>query len=290
MAERFISVPRIFGSGDIEEWLQRYEICAAANGWKEEEKALRLPTLLDKEAFAVYMEFHEELKKDFRGIKEALLKYFRPPESRFIVLHEFESRKNLPGESPQEFLYSLKQLLTKAIPDMDMDAREQLLLHRFLSGLPREFSKRIRISPEVKDTAEALRRVKLMMHCQPDEYVTQITEVSSKDVSKDTRLDKLETKLDRILAELSEEKSSVAAIKQENFSMSGKPRCFKVFQGFRSIARYCRNSQNNSQNNRMVCFLCGRTGHFRRTCHLNFNRPTGRVTYRPSNQTGPQND
>ena len=62
-----------------------------------------------------------------------------------------------------------------------------------------------------------------MMLCHSDEYVTPITEISSKDVSKDTRLDKLETKLDRILAELSEEKSSVAAIKQENFSMSGKP-------------------------------------------------------------------
>ena len=47
--------PRVFSSGDIEEWLQRYEICASDNNWKEEEKALRIPTLLEKESLAVYL-------------------------------------------------------------------------------------------------------------------------------------------------------------------------------------------------------------------------------------------
>ena len=35
MADRFVSIPRVFDSGNFEEWLERYEICAAANGWKE---------------------------------------------------------------------------------------------------------------------------------------------------------------------------------------------------------------------------------------------------------------
>ena len=83
---------------------------------------------------SIYLELDEGIKKDYKEIKEALLHYLRPPETRCIVLHEFESRKSLPGESPQEFLYSLKQLLIKAIPEMDMYAREQVLLHRFISG------------------------------------------------------------------------------------------------------------------------------------------------------------
>ena len=178
MAERFTSIPRVFGNGDIEEWLQRYEICASANGWKEEEKALRMPTLLEKEAFAVYLELDEGIKKDYKEIKQALLHYFQPPETRFIVLHEFESRKLLPGESPQEFLHSLKQLLTKAIPEMDMYAREQLLLHRFLSGLPSQYARNIRASSEVKDTNEALKRVKFLMLCQPEESVASVTDVA----------------------------------------------------------------------------------------------------------------
>ena len=51
MAERYTSVPRVFGNGNIEKWLLRLEICASANGWKEDEKALRIPTILEKEAF-----------------------------------------------------------------------------------------------------------------------------------------------------------------------------------------------------------------------------------------------
>ena len=49
MDDWYISIPCVFASGDIEEWLQWYEICASANNWKEEEKALRIPTLLEKE-------------------------------------------------------------------------------------------------------------------------------------------------------------------------------------------------------------------------------------------------
>ncbi|KAI6660032.1 polyprotein [Oopsacas minuta] len=131
MAERFVSIPRVFASGDIEEWLQRYEICALANGLKEEDKALRIPTLLEKEALAVYLELSTEERKDYRHVRDTLLNAFQPPEARFIALQEFESRRMLPGESPQEFLHYIKWSLNKAIPEMDDGAREQLLLHRF---------------------------------------------------------------------------------------------------------------------------------------------------------------
>ena len=144
MADRYISTPRVFSSGDIEEWLQRYEICASANGWKEEERVLRTPTLLEKEALFVYLDLTEEY---YGAVKTALLNAFQPPEARFVFLHEFENRKMVPGESPQEFLHVIKRLLAKAIPEMDEGAREQLLLHRFLSGIPEQFSKSIRASP-----------------------------------------------------------------------------------------------------------------------------------------------
>ena len=64
MADHFVSIPRVFDSGDFEEWLECYEICAVANGWKE--KALRLRTLLEKEALAVYLELGEERGKNIK--------------------------------------------------------------------------------------------------------------------------------------------------------------------------------------------------------------------------------
>ena len=35
------------------------------------------PTLFEKEAFAVYLELDEGIKKDYKEIKQALLHYFR---------------------------------------------------------------------------------------------------------------------------------------------------------------------------------------------------------------------
>ena len=44
------------------EWLQRFELCSAANGWKEETKAVKLPTLLEGDALAVWLDLNEDEK------------------------------------------------------------------------------------------------------------------------------------------------------------------------------------------------------------------------------------
>ncbi len=60
MASRHISVPKPFAAGDTDEWFQRFEICCRVNGWNEETKALKLPTLLEGEALAVWLELTAE--------------------------------------------------------------------------------------------------------------------------------------------------------------------------------------------------------------------------------------
>ena len=60
MAERHVSIPKPFSTGDITEWFQRFEICCRANGWNNEAKAVKLPTLLEGEAIAVWLELSEE--------------------------------------------------------------------------------------------------------------------------------------------------------------------------------------------------------------------------------------
>ena len=53
MSERHISVHKPFATGDVSKWFTRYEICSTANGWNDEQKALKLPTLLEGEALAL---------------------------------------------------------------------------------------------------------------------------------------------------------------------------------------------------------------------------------------------
>ena len=110
----------------------------------------------------------------------------------------------VPGESSQEFLHVIKRLLAKAIPEMD-GAREQLLLHRFLSGIPEQFSKSIRASPDVHNTSEALKRVKLLTLCQRSEITAAISDSSTTEApSLDKRLNQLEEKLNRVLTNIKE--------------------------------------------------------------------------------------
>ena len=67
MAQRHISLPKTFASGDISEWLKRFEICCKANAWEAEIKALKLPTLLEGEALAVWLELTDAEQGDYAG-------------------------------------------------------------------------------------------------------------------------------------------------------------------------------------------------------------------------------
>ena len=61
-----VSVPKPFPTGDVSEWFTRYEICSIANGWNDEQKALKLPILLEGEALALWLELAEEEQKDYK--------------------------------------------------------------------------------------------------------------------------------------------------------------------------------------------------------------------------------
>ena len=62
---KHISVPRPFESENITEWLGRFKICAKANGWDAAVKAVKLPTLLEGEALAVWLDFTKEEQSDY---------------------------------------------------------------------------------------------------------------------------------------------------------------------------------------------------------------------------------
>ena len=70
MAERHISVPKLFASRDVNEWFKRYEICCKANGWNDATKALKLPTLLEGEALTVWLELSEKQQQSYATAKK----------------------------------------------------------------------------------------------------------------------------------------------------------------------------------------------------------------------------
>lgn len=58
-----ISVPNPFSTGNASEWFKKFDICCKANKWNEETSAAKLPTLLEGEALAIWLDLSEEEQK-----------------------------------------------------------------------------------------------------------------------------------------------------------------------------------------------------------------------------------
>ena len=78
-------------------WLERFEICAAANEWDKKTRALKLPTLLEKEALVAWLSIPEETRKDYEEVKQSLSSALKP--NQFSSFAEFQARKLRPGET-----------------------------------------------------------------------------------------------------------------------------------------------------------------------------------------------
>ena len=69
-------------------------------------KRLKLPTLLEGEALAVWLKLTEEDKEDYSKAKKAIKSKLLPPP--FSALNKFNQRTLLPGEALPLFLHDLK--------------------------------------------------------------------------------------------------------------------------------------------------------------------------------------
>ena len=106
MVSKYVSIPKSFTDDDAQEWFQRFEICAAANEWTAATKLLKLSTLLEGEALAVWLELSRESMADYATAKKSLISKMAPTE--FVSLEEFHSRKLRPGEAIALYLHDLK--------------------------------------------------------------------------------------------------------------------------------------------------------------------------------------
>eukprot|EP00731_Ephydatia_muelleri_P003131 Em0001g3131a len=162
MAEqRHVSIPKPFASGDAGEWFKRFEICCKANAWDEKAKVLKLPTLLEGEALATWMELSEDEQEDYGAAKQKMIERMVP--ASFVSMDGFLKCRLRSGEALSLYLYELKRLLDQAMPGLDATARSPLLLHQFMEGLPTVVSKQLRAAGDVKDLDTALERARTLM-------------------------------------------------------------------------------------------------------------------------------
>eukprot|EP00731_Ephydatia_muelleri_P021832 Em0014g423a len=238
------SLPKPFASGNVREWLTRFDICSDANGWDEKVRAVKLPTLLEGEALATWLDLSDDERKNYGIVKEKLTAAM--VSTSFTTLEQFHQRKLVPGEALSLFLHELKQLLDQAMPKLEARAREQLLLHRFVAGLPNAVSRQLRATGDAKELTSTLERAKLLMSLEEEQPVASVSQ---------SQRDCIVAELQGQVLALTEQ---VAALKHQNTV------------GSRHSVEHTRSVQ---------CFKCGKFGHIRRYCRSRFNQanPNGMI-------------
>ena len=156
------------------------------------------------------------------------------------------------------------------MPDLDGVAKEELLLHHFIDGLPRHIGQQIRAIPDVKTAQDALVRARLLS-ISDNESVTPTPHAAPLVDCDSTRLDHIEemlAQLDKKLSDLGingdEHAAAVNPRKQSagsrsSYNVGYRPvvQCYKCLQ-YGHVTRDCRN--------RVRCHNCGRSGHIKSQC------------------------
>ena len=171
----------------------------------------------------------------------------------FVSLADFHKWMLLPRESLSLYIHHLKQLLSQAMPDISDAAREQLLLHQFLSGLPQDISKQLRATGAMTTLTVAMQWARLLMTIEDQ---GETAAISTKQPSANEFL-----QLQQQLSDLSEQ---VAAL---SLHQPGKPqrvrRCFLCNKV--GHLQYACPTQKQRQDVRR-CFICNQPGHGWRNC------------------------
>ena len=105
MASKHISLPSSFAAGDPTEWFMWFEIHCNANEWSDVLKARKLPTLLEGEALAVWMEL-SVAEESCQSAKAEMITRIAPVQC--VLLGDFHGRWLHPGEPLSVFLHVLK--------------------------------------------------------------------------------------------------------------------------------------------------------------------------------------
>ena len=234
MAWKHVSLPQPFSEGDPVEWFKGYDICCKANGWDEDARAAKLPTLLEGEALAVWSELKENQQVNYERARWLIIEKMAP--AGFVSLSNVNQRKLQPVEVLSVYLHELKRLLNQAIPNLDAATQNQLLCHQFLIGIPGKISRQLRAAGEIDNIAKVLERAKLLMTLEGEEKVAVVSpQATSLEVQE----------LKDQMARLTEQVAALATQKD-----SGGPSHSRF-----TTPRGCQ-----------VCYFCQQPGHLKRNC------------------------
>ena len=213
-------------------WFKRYEVCALANGWNDQKKLLRSPTLLKERSWAIYDSLQEGDLDTYEHLKDAILKRLCPDteEDRVVARERLSQRRLREGESVDELARDIEKLLEQASPGLPNEVKNSELRFHLINSLPERVSLQLKVQPKVSYAETIAKARELCLIYERTEGPECINQVQSK--QEDTRLQKLEETIQTISEQLT-----------------------------------ALNTSTRKSNSGVIqCFTCGKPGHIARNC------------------------
>ena len=236
-----IALPEVLRGEDAKSWFKRFEVCAGANGWNDERKLCRVPTLLQGRAWAVYDSLTDGETDTYEHLKEALLQQLCPDtdEERLIARDELSRRRLKEGqESIDELARDIEKLLEKASPDLPDAVKKTELRFHLINALPERISFQLKLSPKGSYRETIARAKELWLMYSRKDKVEQANQLDT--IPGCERLDKMEEALQQITEQM-------AVIGRQQRGAPRNP-SYKRLRG------------------PIECYCCGRRGHIARNC------------------------
>lgn len=109
-------IPEKFSSGDFVSWFRNFDCCVNANAWKDDDKLKKLPPFLRGPSVAYFYDLPDAHND---ALKIALCSIV----NREQFYADFECHLLRLDEEPPSYQWELEDLLSKADPNLSVDAR-----------------------------------------------------------------------------------------------------------------------------------------------------------------------
>ena len=196
-----LTLPEPLHDEDAKSWFKRYKVCVAANGWNDQKKLLRLPTLLKGRAWAIYDSLGDDQTDSYQNLKAAILARLCPDtEENKIVSREKLSRRQLrESESINELASNVEKLFDRAYSGLPDEVRDSELRFHFMNSLPEKIALQLKLQAKVKfaQTMAKAREVRLIY--ERAEATERVSQLKS---TEDTRITQMEETLQALSQQL----------------------------------------------------------------------------------------